>query len=400
MFEGKKIILGVTGSIAAYKAALLARLLVKAGAEVKVVMTSSALDFITPLTMSTLTGNPAHHQFSKADEGTWTNHVELGLWADLMVIAPLSANTISKLASGTCDNLLLAVYLSARCPVFLVPAMDLDMFAHQGTQDNLNLLQSRGNRIIEPETGLLASGLSGKGRMAEPDVIVSKLSEYFETSTRFKGKKVMITAGPTYEPIDPVRFIGNHSSGKMGYALAEVFANRGADVHLISGPVNIKIKNPQIRVTLVNTADEMNMVCLDDFEDTDITLLAAAVADYKPENIASEKIKKTGDNLMLKLTKTPDIAAGLGKQKKNKQILAGFALETENEVSNAIQKLERKNFDFIVLNSLKDAGAGFGFDTNKVQIINRKGKIFPYELKGKSDVATDIVQYIEANFNV
>jgi len=274
------------------------------------------------------------------------------------------------------------------------------MFAHEGTQHNLNLLQSRGNRIIEPETGLLASGLSGKGRMAEPEVIISKLSEYFETGTRFKGKKVMITAGPTHEPIDPVRFIGNHSSGKMGYALAEVFANRGADVHLISGPVNIKIKNPQIRVTRITTADEMNMVCLDDFANTDITLLAAAVADYKPENVASEKIKKTGDNLTLKLMKTPDIAAGLGKQKKNKQILAGFALETEHEVSNAIQKLERKNFDFIVLNSLKDAGAGFGFDTNKVQIINREGKIFPYELKGKSDVATDIVQYIEANFNV
>jgi phosphopantothenoylcysteine decarboxylase/phosphopantothenate--cysteine ligase len=400
MIEGKKIVLGITGSIAAYKAALLARLLVKAGAEVKVVMTSSALDFITPLTMSTLTGHPVHHQFSKADEGTWTNHVELGLWADLMVIAPLSANTISKLANGTCDNLLLAVYLSARCPVFLAPAMDLDMFAHEGTQHNLNLLQSRGNRIIEPETGLLASGLSGKGRMAEPEVIISKLSEYFETGTRFKGKKVMVTAGPTHEPIDPVRFIGNHSSGKMGYALAEVFANRGADVHLISGPVNIKIKNPQIRVTRITTADEMNMVCLDDFANTDITLLAAAVADYKPENVASEKIKKTGDNLTLKLMKTPDIAAGLGKQKKNKQILAGFALETEHEVSNAIQKLERKNFDFIVLNSLKDAGAGFGFDTNKVQIINREGKIFPYELKGKSDVATDIVQYIEANFNV
>jgi len=400
MFEGKKIILGITGSIAAYKAALLARLLVKSGAEVKVVMTSSALDFITPLTMSTLTGNQVHHQFSKPDEGTWTNHVELGLWADLMLIAPVSANTISKLANGTCDNLLLAVYLSARCPVFLAPAMDLDMLAHDGTQQNLNLLQSRGNRIIEPETGLLASGLSGKGRMAEPEHIFAKISEYFETANRLKGKKVLITAGPTYEPIDPVRFIGNHSTGKMGYALAEVFANRGAEVHLISGPVNIKTKNPTIRVTEVNTADEMNAVCLNEFSDKNLILLAAAVADYKPENIATEKIKKTDDNLTLKLVRTPDIAAGLGQLKKVGQILAGFALETEDEVSHAIHKLKRKNFDFIVLNSLKDAGAGFGYDTNKIKIIDKEGKIFPYELKEKYDVATDIARYIEANFNV
>jgi phosphopantothenoylcysteine decarboxylase/phosphopantothenate--cysteine ligase len=400
MFEGKKIILGVTGSIAAYKATLLARLLIKAGAEVKVVMTSSALDFVTPLTMSTLTGNPVYHQFSKAEEGTWTNHIELGLWADLMIIAPASANTMAKLANGSCDNLLLAVYLSARCPVFLAPAMDVDMLAHDGTQNNINLLQARGNKIIEPEIGLLASGLSGKGRMAEPETIFKTISKYFEHGKRLNGKKVLITAGPTYEPIDPVRFIGNYSTGKMGYALAEEFAERGAKVLLISGPVHLKTKHPQIQVIKVRTADEMNAACLKEFQNSDITILAAAVADYKPEITETEKIKKSENDFLLKLTRTPDIAEALGKLKKGSQILAGFALETQNEVAHATHKLERKNFDFIMLNSLNDTGAGFGFDTNRIQIIDRKGRIFPYQLKEKHEVASDIAHYIEENFNV
>ena len=399
MLGGKKIVIGVTGSIAAYKTAILTRLLVKAGAEVKVIMTSSAHDFITPLTLATLSKNPVLTEFSQSKNGVWNNHVELGLWADALLIAPASANTIGKMANGLCDNLLLATYLSARCPVFLAPAMDLDMLQHPATKANLQKLVSFGNTIIDPAFGELASGLVGNGRMAEPEEIVSFLENHFNSSSHLKGKTAMVTAGPTYEAIDPVRFIGNHSTGKMGFAIAEELANQGATVTLITGPTNQYTNHPGVTVTKVTSADEMYKASQTLFPKTDIAVLAAAVADYKPTTVADQKIKKKDENLTLELTKTTDIAASLGKLKHNGQIIVGFALETEQEQTNALKKLESKNFDLIVLNSLNDNGAGFGHDTNKITIIDRKHKSTAFELKDKKKVAHDIVNAIIENIH-
>jgi phosphopantothenoylcysteine decarboxylase / phosphopantothenate---cysteine ligase len=394
MLHGKKIVLGVCGSIAAYKSAVLVRLLVKAGAEVRVVMTPAAHDFITPLTLSTLSKNPVLTDFIKGTSGQWNNHVELGLWADALVIAPASANTIARMAHGLCDNLLLAVYLSARCPVFLAPAMDLDMLQHPATKNNIKLLLSYGNQLIDPAFGELASGLIGTGRMAEPEQITERLENFFAEKKRLKGKKVLVTAGPTHEAIDPVRFIGNHSSGKMGFAIAEVLASEGAEVNLVTGPTQQQSQNPAIKVSTVTSAEEMFKACAVLFPEADITVLSAAVADYKPVETATQKIKKSDDNLTLELTKTRDIAATLGKLKHNGQVIVGFALETEAEEANALKKLESKNFDLIVLNSLNDKGAGFGFDTNKITIIDHKKQPRTFELKTKREVARDIVDAI------
>ncbi len=394
MLRGKKILVGVTGSIAAYKSALLVRLLVKSGAEVKVVMTPSAHGFITPLTLSTLSKNPVLTEFVKDANGQWNNHVELGMWADAVIVAPASANTIAKIANGICDNLLLAVYLSARCPVFFAPAMDLDMLRHPSTQQNISKLLSYSNIQIDPSVGELASGLNGAGRMAEPEEIFQQLDKFFGTEKRLAGKTVLVTAGPTYEAIDPVRFIGNHSSGKMGFAIAEELANEGATVNLVTGPTYQHTNHPGISVNHVTSADQMFAVCADLFPNTNITVLAAAVADYKPAYVAEQKIKKNGESLTLELTKTPDIAATLGKRKHNGQLIVGFALETEQEKDNALKKLENKNFDLIVLNSLKDKGAGFGHDTNKVTIINRNREVRDFDLKDKRQVARDIVNSI------
>lgn len=394
MLKGKKIVLGVTGSIAAYKSAILTRLLVKEGAEVKVIMTPAAKDFITPLTLSTLSKNPVLSDFRKNETGEWNNHVELGLWADVLVIAPASANTISKIANGQCDNLLLATYLSARCPVYLAPAMDLDMLQHPATQENLKKIGSYGNRIINAEFGELASGLTGNGRMAEPETIVGVLQNFFSDDQRLKGKKVLVTAGPTYEAIDPVRFIGNHSSGKMGFAIAEALAEKGATVELITGPTHQHTIHPAVRVKSVVSAEEMFNACTKLFPQSDIAVLSAAVADYKPLVRAEQKIKKKDDHLTLELTKTHDIAASLGKMKTNGQVIVGFALETEQEQLNAGKKLESKNFDLIVLNSLNDKGAGFGHDTNKITIIDRQQHAKTFELKSKKEVAEDIAEAI------
>ncbi|MCF8254948.1 MAG: bifunctional phosphopantothenoylcysteine decarboxylase/phosphopantothenate--cysteine ligase CoaBC [Bacteroidia bacterium] len=394
MLEGKKIILGISGSIAAYKSAALARLFVKAGAEVKVIMTSSSQDFITPITMATLSRNPVLIDFVKGNSGEWNNHVELGLLADIMIIAPASANTLAKMAHGICDNLLLATYLSARCPVFVAPAMDLDMFAHPATQNNLKLLSSFGNTIFEPNAGELASGLEGKGRMVEPEEILEFISNHFSDQQILKGKKVLITAGPTYEHIDPVRFVGNHSTGKMGFAIAEVFASKGAQVILVTGPSNQKAKHGNITRIDVTSAAEMYDATLKHFPKTNIAVMSAAVADYTPEKVSISKIKKSGDELQLKLKKTRDILKELGKIKTKKQILVGFALETDNEEANAIKKLNEKNLDFIVLNSLKNKGAGFGFDTNQIQVIHKGGEKVNYGLKPKHEVAKDIVDQI------
>lgn len=393
MLQGKKIIIGVCGSIAAYKTALLVRLLVKSGAEVKVVMTDSALDFITPLTLSTLSKNPVLNKFGNKETGEWTNHVDLGLWADLLVIAPASANTIAKMANGYCDNLLLATYLSAKCPVFVAPAMDLDMYAHKSTHDNLDKLKSYGNYLLAPAKGELASGLVGEGRMQEPEEIHEAIAKHF-SSGRLNGKNVLITAGPTYEALDPVRFIGNYSTGKMGYALAEVAAREGANVTLVSGPTNQKAQSNNINVINITSAEEMFNVCKDHYSKSDICILSAAVADYKPKTKADQKIKKKGDSMSLDLVKTYDIAAELGKLKKNGQLNIGFALETENEDANASGKLKSKNFDLIVLNSLNDKGAGFGHDTNKITIIDKNNKSKAFTLKSKSEVARDIINFI------
>lgn len=394
MLKGKKILLGVTGSIAAYKSAMLVRLLVKQEADVKVILTPSARDFVTPLTLSTLSRNPVLSEFQQSSTGTWNNHVELGLWADAFVVAPASANTLAKMANGLCDNLLLATYLSARCPVFLAPAMDLDMLAHPTTQKNLATLQANGNFLIKTNTGELASGLTGDGRMAEPEEIVESLRQHFDVKKKLTGKRALVTAGPTYEALDPVRFIGNHSSGKMGFAIAEALAAAGATVDLVTGPTGQQLQHPAVTVHPVVSADDMFAVCRRLFPAADITVLSAAVADYKPAVRAEQKIKKTGDTLTLELTRTPDIAATLGKEKRNGQVLVGFALETEQEEANARKKLEAKNFDFIVLNSLNDAGAGFGGNTNKVRIIPRSGDPVVYPVKPKAEVARDIVQTI------
>ena len=396
MLKGKHIILGVTGSIAAYKAATLTRLLVKEGASVKVVMTPLAKEFITPLTMATLSKSPIMVDFYNPENGDWNSHVDLGLWADLYLIAPASANTIGKMAGGIADNLLLTTYLSAKCPVMVAPAMDLDMYQHPATQRNLQILQSFGNIIIEPESGELASGLIGKGRMAEPEQIVTFITDYFAKRTDFKGKRVLVTAGPTYEKIDPVRFIGNYSSGKMGLAIAEELAGRGAEVILVCGPVNLKTRHPSIHRVDVESAAQMYEVASREFETCDIAVLSAAVADFTPKEKADRKIKRGKEDLVLELLPTRDIAAELGHVKKASQMLVGFALETNDEENNAFSKMQRKNLDMIVLNSLNDKGAGFGGDTNKVTIMDRTGGKTVYELKPKTEVARDIVNEIES----
>lgn len=394
MLKGKHIILGVTGSIAAYKAATLTRLLVKEGANVKVVMTPLAKEFITPLTMATLSKSPIMVDFYNPENGDWNSHVDLGLWADLYLIAPASANTIGKMAGGIADNLLLTTYLSAKCPVMVAPAMDLDMYKHPVTQRNLKVLQSFGNIIIEPESGELASGLIGKGRMEEPERIVAFIADYFARQEDFKGKKVVVTAGPTYEKIDPVRFIGNYSSGKMGLAIAEEFAGRGAEVVLVCGPVNLKTSHPAIRRVDVESAAQMYEVTSKEFVNSDVAVLSAAVADFTPKEKADHKIKRGKDDLLLELLPTKDIAAELGRIKTASQLLVGFALETNDEEVNALSKMQRKNLDMIVLNSLNDKGAGFSVDTNKVTILDKAGDKTVYELKTKVEVAKDIVDQI------
>ncbi len=392
MLKGKHIILGITGSIAAYKAAYIIRGLVKKGAEVQVVITPSGKEFITPLTLATLSSHPVISEFFSNRDGTWNSHVDLGLWADAMLIAPATASTIGKMANGIADNMLVTTYLSCKAPVFVAPAMDLDMFAHPTTQQNLDRLRSFGNRIIEPASGELASHLVGKGRMEEPDKIIEVLEEFFSEQQELKGKKIVITAGPTYEKIDPVRFIGNYSSGKMGYALAEACANRGAEVILVSGPVSLSTHHPAIKRIDVESADEMYEATVHAFQEANAAILCAAVADYRPENKAEQKIKREKDEeLLLRLVANKDIAAALGSMKKDGQVLVGFALETQNGVQHATGKLERKNLDFIVLNSLSDAGAGFRCDTNKVSILERNGLITEYALKSKTEVAGDIV---------
>jgi len=389
VLKNKKILLGITGSIAAYKAAFLTRLLIKAGAEVQILMTPSATDFITPLTLSTLSKNAVFSDVSS--EAGWNNHVDLGLWADAMLVAPATANTLAKLANGLCDNIISACYLSARCPVFIAPAMDLDMWVHPATTENLERLQRHGTHLIPVGEGELASGLVGKGRMAEPEDIVAFLDNHFSKSEDLAGKNVMVTAGPTYEPIDPVRFIGNRSSGKMGVEIAKNLADRGVKVRLVLGPSKLHIEHPNIDLIRVKTAQEMYDAAHQDFAKMNAAILAAAVADYRPANVAKQKIKKKGEDMTIALEKTQDIAASLGKIKEKGQILVGFALETNNEVENAQGKLAKKNFDFIVLNSLQDKGAGFNHDTNKISIIHQGNKMTEFELKLKSKVAIDIV---------
>lgn len=390
MLKGKKILVGITGSIAAYKAIYLVRLLVKAGAEVKVVMTPSAKDFVSTLTLSTLSKNPV--LVDLFDEQSWSNHVMLGRWADVMVIAPLSCNTLAKMAHGLCDNLLLAVYLSATCPVAVAPAMDEDMWHHPATNENLKKIESFGNRIIPVAKGELASGLYGDGRMAEPETIVKFLEHNFFLIKTLSGKKAFVSAGPTYEPIDPVRFIGNHSSGKMGVSIANELYNRGAEVTLIAGP-NVELENG-IRLIKVNTAEEMYNACLKSFKDSDIGVMAAAVADYTPAKAEKEKIKKNSKGILLELKQTKDILKTLGEKKKSRQVLVGFALETSDERKNALGKLKRKNADLIVLNSLNENNNVFGSDMNKVTIFEKGGKEFQFEAKSKQDVAKDIVDTI------
>ncbi|MBS1950135.1 MAG: phosphopantothenoylcysteine decarboxylase / phosphopantothenoylcysteine synthetase [Cytophagales bacterium] len=399
MLSGKRILLGVTGSIAAYKAAVLVRLLVKAGADVKVIMTPSAKEFITPLTLSTLSKNPVESDFVKDQSGVWSNHVELGLWADVLMIAPASANTVAKMANGFCDNLLSAVYLSARCPVFFAPAMDLDMLQHQSTQTNINRLVSFGNHLINPEYGELASGLTGTGRMAEPEEIVIQLKSFFSTNLRLKGKKALVTAGPTYEAIDPVRFIGNNSTGKMGFAIAEELARQGAEVNLISGPTHLSLSVPNVTITKITSADDMHREALKHFPASDIAVLSAAVADFKPLTKADQKIKKSTAGLTIELIQNPDIAADLGKMKREDQFIVGFALETENEQAHAEKKIKAKNFDLIVLNSLNDKGAGFGHDTNRITLIDKKLNATKFSLKNKKEVAIDIVNAISEHIH-
>lgn len=399
MLRGKKILIGVCGSIAAYKSAILTRLLIKEGAEVKILMTGSALEFITPLTLSTLSKNPVYKDFQSGDAGEWNSHVDLGLWADLFVIAPASANTIAKMAHGICDNLLLAVYLSARCPVYVAPAMDLDMYQHPATQGNLGKVKSFGNTIISAEHGELASGLIGEGRMAEPETILEVLQIHFKKKEKFKDLKVLVTAGPTYEAIDPVRFVGNHSSGKMGFAVAMQLAIQGAKVKLVSGPVKMDIEHPNIERIDVASADEMLSATRNLYGDCQVAVFSAAVSDYRPAKKTSRKIKKETETIDLHLVKNPDIAFEMGKIKRKDQINIGFALETENEIENASLKLKKKNFDFIVLNSLRDEGAGFGVDTNKIEIIDASGIRKSYGLKSKEEVAVDIIDYLYERFN-
>lgn len=393
MLKNKNIILGVCGSIAAYKSAFLVRLLVKSGANVKVILTPDGANFITPLTLATLSKNPVYTQYFEKETGVWSNHVELGLWADYIIIAPISANTLAKLATGICDNLLTAVYLSAKCPVFIAPAMDLDMWKHETTQDNIKRIIGFGNKVIEPNSGELASGLYGAGRMAEPEEIVNFLDTAIKRSMPLFGKKVLVTAGPTYEAIDPVRFIGNHSSGKMGFALADELAKLGAEITLVAGPTSQHSTQALTRIDVVS-AQEMLNICNVEFDTTDIMVMCAAVADYRPKKIADQKIKKQDGDLVLILEKTEDILAYLGRKKKSNQILVGFALETNDEENYAKAKLEKKNLDLVILNSLKDNGAGFKFDTNKITIFNKALEKSVFELKSKTEVAKDICDAI------
>jgi len=391
---GKKIIVGVTGGIAAYKIPSLIRLLIKAGAEVQVIATPKALEFVTPITLATLSKKPVISKFTKNESGEWHNHVAMAAWADLMIFAPVTANSLAKMALGLSDNFLTTVYLSAKCPVFIAPAMDLDMYAHPSTQNNIKKLQSFGHTIIPATEGELASGLTGFGRMEEPENIFNTIENFFKKKKTLLGKKVLITAGPTYEKIDPVRFIGNHSSGKMGMALAETAAELGATVELILGPTNLSATHPNIHTTRVISAEEMYLATHKHFDQTDIAILAAAVADFTPKTKADHKIKKTGNTLSLQLTATKDILASLGKIKKENQVLVGFAMETNNEIENASKKLHKKNLNFIVLNSLNEKNAGFKHNTNKVTIIDDQGSIIPFELKSKKEVAIDIFDKI------
>ncbi|GAA3743798.1 bifunctional phosphopantothenoylcysteine decarboxylase/phosphopantothenate--cysteine ligase CoaBC [Flavobacterium ginsengisoli] len=400
VLNGKKILLGVSGGIAAYKTATLVRLFIKAGAHVQVIMTPASKDFVTPLTLSTLSKNPVHSSFFNQDDEdeVWNNHVELGLWADLMLIAPATANTLSKMATGNCDNLLIAAYLSAKCPVYFAPAMDLDMYKHPSTLSSFTALKQYGNIMIPAESGELASGLSGEGRMAEPENIVAFLEADLESKLPLKGKKILVTAGPTYEAIDPVRFIGNHSSGKMGFDIANEAASLGAEVFLIAGPTHLKAKNSLIKVVDVISAQEMYDACHVYFNEVDAAIAAAAVADYRPKFVADQKIKKNTVEFSIELEKTKDILSSLGAIKKN-QFLIGFALETENEIENAKLKIQKKNLDLIVLNSLQDKGAGFKKETNKVTFIDKNFEIEPMELKSKESVAADILNKVILHFS-
>ena len=405
MLKGKKVLLGVTGSIAAYKAAVLVRLLVKDGAEVRVVMTPDAQEFITPLTLSVLSKNHVPSSFVSENDGDWNNHVELALWADLIIVAPATANTISKMVSGACDNLLMGIYLSAKCPVWIAPAMDLDMYKHPATQRNLESLKKDGHVLIPVDSGELASGLEGAGRMAEPVAILELLKEqnFSKTSgkkkTSLAGKLALVSAGPTHEAIDPVRFIGNRSSGKMGFAIAEELAKRGANVQLIAGPTKLVKNHPNIQVNQVVSAEQMYSECLDKAAEQDILVMAAAVSDFTPQKSHAQKIKKNGKVVQLMLEPTKDILKELGSKKKQDQILVGFALETENELENAQTKLKKKNLDLVVLNSLNDHGAGFETDTNKITIIHKHNEFINFELKSKEMVAIDIVDQIETHLN-
>ncbi|KAF2326289.1 bifunctional phosphopantothenoylcysteine decarboxylase/phosphopantothenate--cysteine ligase CoaBC [Flavobacterium ginsenosidimutans] len=400
VLNGKKILLGVSGGIAAYKTATLVRLFIKAGAHVQVIMTPASKDFVTPLTLSTLSKNPVHSSFFNQDDEdeVWNNHVELGLWADLMLVAPATANTLSKMATGNCDNLLIAAYLSAKCPVYFAPAMDLDMYKHPSTLSSFAALKQYGNVMIPAESGELASGLSGEGRMAEPENIIAFLEADLESKLPLKGKKILITAGPTYEAIDPVRFIGNHSSGKMGFDIANEAASLGAEVFLIAGPTHYKAKSSLIKVVDVVSAQEMYDACHLYFNEVDVTIAAAAVADYRPKFVADQKIKKNTEEFSIELEKTKDILSSLGAIKKN-QFLIGFALETENEIENAKLKIQKKNLDLIVLNSLQDKGAGFKKETNKVTFIDKNFEIEPMELKSKESVAADILNKVILHFS-
>jgi phosphopantothenoylcysteine decarboxylase / phosphopantothenate---cysteine ligase len=397
MLKGKKIVIGITGSIAAYKVPFLIRLLVKAGAEVQVIMTPAAVNFVTPLTLSTLSNKPVLTEPFNASTGAWNSHVDLGRWADLMLFAPVTANTLGKMAGGIADNFLVTAYLSAKCPVFIAPAMDLDMFNHPATQKSITVLRSFGATIIEPQVGELASGLSGPGRMEEPERIVSLLADHFTKTRLLDKKKVLVTAGPTYERIDPVRFIGNFSSGKMGFAIAQEAANRGAEVTLITGPTSLFISHPNIFRIDVESAESMYKACIEAAPAADFVIMAAAVADYTPKIPSGEKIKKSGQALKLDLTATRDILKELGRAKKHGQVVVGFALETSDGMANAAKKLKEKNLDFIVLNSLEDKGAGFGSDTNKVTILSKSGQSQTGVLKDKNEVASDILDVVTGN---
>jgi phosphopantothenoylcysteine decarboxylase/phosphopantothenate--cysteine ligase len=393
--KNKRILLGITGGIAAYKITSLIRLLIKSGAEVKCILTPASCDFISPLTVATLSKNPVGIEFWNKEDGSWNNHVEYGLWADLFVVAPLTTNTLSKMANGACDNLLLATYFSMKCQTIVAPAMDLDMYAHPSTKRNLTTLQKDSVKIIPVEKGELASGLVGEGRMAEPETIFQSIADFFQAEKDLEGQTILITAGPTYESIDPVRFIGNHSSGKMGYAIAENCLNRGANVILVSGPTKLTLSHPNLKLIAIQSAEEMFTEVQKEWKDSTVGIFSAAVADYRPEVVADQKIKKKDDSLTLTLVKNPDILSWAGANKSGKQVLVGFALETTNAIENGKEKLSRKNLDLIVVNTLEDEGAGFGHDTNKISIIDNHNKITRFELMTKSQTAIEIVDYLK-----